>query len=258
MVLSLESSDSDSDPEYSYLYFDSDTDITNVDISSTLGINSLCEANLYHVTSSDPILEHAKSDCAITGACTAVKSAGMVISAAECSEAILSSTAANIIVHQCTNKSTTAGFPQTMLSSNIETVPAPEPVSVPAVPVSELVSVPLSELVSVPVVPASEPVSVSVSSPVSVVHADLNTCSFQETEKEQDVQASVGIINSEEHVYKETVPNPIAEENPAWNQLLETIAGNKKVKKSKTRKDNIPPMTLKRSVRFADKGAPSS
>ena len=82
--------------------------------------------------------------------------------------------------------------------------------------------------------------------------------SFQEEEKEIEYQTRVGILNSEEHVYTETVPKPIAEMNPAWRQLLESISDKTNIKKSKKEKDDIPPLPLRRSVRFKDKGATSS
>ena len=104
----------------------------------------------------------------ITGTCSTVNSSGIGLSGAECSEAILLGPAARIDVDQSNDKYTIAGLPQSMLSTNVESMPATTFISVSGATVSKNVSVLVSELVSQPIsVPVSNAVSKPVTKPVS-------------------------------------------------------------------------------------------
>jgi len=50
-------------------------------------------------------------------------------------------------------------------------------------------------------------------------------------------------------------PNPIAEDNPDWDLMVQSIATNKTHKKqSKKMKEAAPSVPLRKSVRFEEKG----
>ena len=118
----------------------------------------------------------------------------------------------------------------------------------------------IAKLDLVPVNPPIAKYSVPVSALASVIMSGINEHSDPAPvpDTEHQYMQNDGLHHPEDHAYTDSIPEPVAEVNPPWNQLLQKILDNKVGQKSRKKKDNIPFLPLRRSVKFEGKGTPSN